>query len=31
MSHMWLGYYNVSDEEYKARVAAKQTRTTQQE
>jgi hypothetical protein len=31
MSHMWLGYYNISEDEYKQRVAAKQTRPTQQQ
>jgi len=31
MSHMWLGYYNISDEEYKARTAQKQPRNTQQQ
>jgi hypothetical protein len=29
MSHMWLGYYNISEEEYNARTAARRGRATQ--
>jgi len=31
MSHMWLGYYNISEEEYQQRVAARQGTTSQQQ
>ena len=30
MSHMWLGYYNISEEEYNARTAARRGRATTQ-
>ncbi len=31
MSHMWLGYYNISEEEYQQRIAARQSHPTEQQ